>query len=454
MRSGPRKPRIVPRSSNHTGEKEMNHERLLPQMIGLTLVVVLSACRPPQPTPMSAPALPTATPETRQVEQTAQGTDQALFVEVTNTHLPTSDLQGFSMDAGPVDVDGDGDLDVVIANEYRPNILLLNDGKGHFTNVSGDRLPQANHDSEDVGTGDLDGDGDPDIVVVSEDDQVNELYLNNGQGFFIDAGERLPVTGISNAVLVSDIDVDGDLDILIGNNGQNVILINNGKGFFTDDTANRLPALSDVTQDIELGDVDGDGDLDLLVGNEGDNRLLRNDGRGSFIDVSEQRLPLREAAEETREADFGDVDGDGDLDIFFANVRLFVAEAVPRNRLLINDGRGFFTDETAQRLPEDQDNSFDGDFVDIDDDGDPDIITANLDDISGRRFNAPYRAYVNNGQGVFEESTKGVFPGGVTGNGLDIEAADFSGDGRIDLYLASRGGPDRLLFTRPSHADD
>jgi len=415
----------------------------LTQLVPLTLILLLlSACGTRQLAPIPTPV------------KTAQSIDGTLFVDVTNTHLPTSDLQGFSMDARPVDVDGDGDLDVVIANEYRPNILLLNDRVGHFTNVSAQRLPQANHDSEDVGIGDLDGDGDPDIMIVSEDDQVNELYLNNGEGFFTEAGERLPVMGISNAVFVADIDIDGDQDILIGNNGQNVILINNGNAFFTDETAQRLPVVSDVTQDIELGDVDGDGDLDLLVGNEDGNRLLLNHGDGFFVDASEERLPPSQAAEETREADFGDVDGDGDLDILFANVRLFVAQAVPRNRLLINRGGGFFRDETRERLPEDRDSSFDGDFVDVDGDRDLDILTANLDDITGRRFHAPYRVYLNNGQGIFEESTSAVFPSGVTGNGFDIEVADFNGDNHIDLYLSSRGGPDRLLFWKPNHTGD
>ena len=194
------------------------------------------------------------------------------------------------------------------------------------------------------------------------------------------------------------------------------------------------------------GDVDGDGDLDLLLGNEGGNRLLLNDGRGFFADVSGARLPLGKAPEETREADFGDVDGDGDPDIFFANVRLFMTQALARNRLLINDGRGFFTDETAGRLPEDADNTFDGDFADVDRDGDLDVVTANLDDVTGRHFDAPYRVYLNDGKGVFKEGTGAVLPPGIAGNGLDIEAADFSGDGLIDLYLASRGGPDRLLF--------
>ncbi len=374
-----------------------------------------------------------------------------LFIDVTDTHLPSADLRGLSMDAHFADVDQDGDLDLVIANEFRPNLLLLNDSRGRFTNVSATHLPVTRRESEDVGIADFDRDGDLDIVIVSEDDRVNELYLNNGQGRFTDASGRIPVTGVSNAVLVADIDRDEDADILIGNNGQNAILINDGTGFFTDETAQRLPLINDVTQDIELGDADGDGDRDLLVGNEGANRLLLNTGGGFFRDASAERIPLRTEPEETREADFGDVDGDGDLDILFANVRLFVPGALRQNRLLINDGQGYFSDETAPRLPADDDQSMDGDFVDIDADGDLDIITANLDSVAGRPAKARYRVYTNSGQGVFMEETDRFFAPDVVGNGLDIEAADVNGDEQLDLYLASRGGTDRLLLNRLPH---
>ena len=372
-----------------------------------------------------------------------ENTETVLYEDVSTDHLPVDDLGGLSMDAFPADVDGDGDADIIIANEFRPNNLLLNDGSGRFTNAS-DRLPAANRDSEDVGVADFDGDGDLDIVIVSEDDQINELYFNDGAGRFTDEGGRLPVTGTSNAVLVADINLDGMPDILIGNNGQNVILINNG-GSFTDETSARLPARTDVTQDIELGDADGDGDLDLLVGNEDRNRLLMNNGQGIFTDESDTRIPLRPSDEETREADFGDVDGDGDLDIFFANVQTFVGNADPQNRLLINDGSGIYTDETASRLPTDSDRAFDGDFLDLDHDGDLDIATANLNrNLQDGRF----RVYVNDGTGKFIEATSAFFPAGTTGAGLDIECADFNGDGQKDLYLAGRGTTDRLLLSK------
>ena len=115
------------------------------------------------------------------------------FCDVTSTHLPFGVLNGLSMDAGQADLDADGDIDLIIANEFGPNILLLNDGSGHFDEVSRRRIPQVDHDSEDIAIADFDGDGDPDIVVVSEDDLIDEFYINDGFGAFGGAGNRLPV---------------------------------------------------------------------------------------------------------------------------------------------------------------------------------------------------------------------------------------------------------------------
>ncbi len=382
-------------------------------------------------------------------DTTTAAPPQTLYSDVTGTHLPTGLLNGLSMDAGVADLDADGDLDIVIANEFRPNILLLNDGAGRFSDGSS-RLPAANRDSEDVGIADFDGDGDLDIVVVSEDDRINELYFNNGTGRFTDEGARLPVEGTTNGVVVADVNGDGFPDVLFANNGQDAIIINDGAGSFVDETAERLPRSTDVTQDLELGDVDGDGDLDLVVANEGANALYINDGAGHFSDETTARIPRREGGEETREADFGDVDGDGDLDLLFSNVAAFVAGADPRNRLLINDGSGAFADETSTRLPSASVSSFDGDLVDVDGDGDLDIVTANADvDLSvGRIADSRYRAYLNDGNGVFTEASDEVFGVGATGTGLDLEFADFDGDDRPDFYLASRGTADRLLLRR------
>lgn len=396
----------------------------------------LSALIGCSPTP-SEPAAPTVPPPSPP--------SPALYRDVSSVNLPVGSLGGLIMDAHSGDLDGDGDLDIVLAHEFQANILLLNDGVGRFTDAS-NRLPRAVHDSEDVGIADFDGDGDLDVVIVSEDDRTNELYLNDGSATFTDASDRLPVEGVSNAVIVSDMNGDALPDILIGNNGQNTVLINSGGAQFFDDTATRLPPRFDITQDLELGDVDGDGDLDLLVGNEDRNRLLINSGDGTFVDESD-RIPPRAGDEETREADFGDVDGDGDIDILFANVRAFLPQSSEQNRLLINDGTGVFSDQTDSRLPTVADRSFDGDFLDVDGDGDLDIITT---DAGPGGVPRPYRVFLNDGSGSFASVMNGdVLPTSATGAGFDIEFADFDGDALPDLYLAGRGTTDKLLLRRP-----
>lgn len=383
------------------------------------------------PPPADDPPLPDdASPESR-------------FMDVSATHLSGGALQGPSMDAKPADLDGDGDLDLVIANEFAANLLLLNDGTGRFTDASA-RLPRDVHDSEDIGIADFDSDGDLDIVLVSEDDQTNELYLNNGDGTF-EKGS-LPVAGTSNGVFVEDINGDSHPDILIGNAGANVILINDGTGQFTDESSQRLPTQNDITQDLEMGDVDGDGDLDLLVGNENTNRLLLNDGTGVFSNAPSGSLPIPSGGEETREADFGDADGDGDLDIFFANVGW--SGINPQNRLLLNDGTGRFTDATSTHFPSNTDTTLDGDFVDLDEDGDLDIVTANVAFGTNQLVDARVRAFINDGTGRFTDETEAIFPETAWSRGLDIEASDFNGDGRVDLYVCSRQGRDLLLLMR------
>jgi len=368
-----------------------------------------------------------------------------LYKDVTLTHLPYMDLQQLSMDAGIADFDKDGDNDILIANEHKPNILLVNNGKGNFTNESSSRIPQVARDSEDIGIADFDLDGDLDIIVVSEDDKTNELYLNKGDGTFEDGGNRIPVMGTSNSVVVFDINTDGAPDILIGNNGQNNILLNDGKGYFTDETKERFGEFLDVTQDLTLGDIDNDDDQDILVGNEGPNRILINDGKGFFEDQSSDRLPYRKELEETREVDIADIDGDGDLDLLFGNVQAFVKDALRQNRLLLNDGKGFFSDITLTHLPKDDNRCFSVTFLDIDSDGDFDIMTGNTD---GPRFNvdSPFSVYLNDGSGKFAEGTQSILPKEIKGRGFDIDFIDLNGDGIKDLYLSNRGTQDFLLF--------
>ncbi len=363
----------------------------------------------------------------------------SLFQDVSDAHIPARATQGKSMDAKPADLDGDGDPDLLVANEWGYNVLLINDGQGRFSDESDKRLPLKRHDSEDVAVADFDDDGDLDIIFVSEDDQVNEYYLNDGQGFFKDHSHQLPLTGKSNAVLTLDVNQDGFPDLLIGNDGPNFCLLNDGKGHWTP-APDRIPTSSKTTQDLEAGDIDGDGDLDIINGNEDGNEIWINDGKGNFTDQTKQLIKADMSAWESREADFGDVDGDGDLDLFFANVN-FRQDKNNQNRLLLNDGKGHFTDVSAIHLPSEKMHSVDGDFIDLDRDGDLDIVTANS-------FGNSFEFYLNDGKGKFTKETDGIKPPSIKGDGIDIEAADFNGDGKVDLYLCNFMGRDMLLLGR------
>ena len=375
--------------------------------------------------------------------QSVAGFTSPLYKDVSLTNLPTAIVSGPGMDAESADIDGDGDLDMVIANEYQPNKILLNNGSGVFTDGTPGRLPQKNLDSEDIGIADMDRDSDLDIIFATEDHAVHELYFNNGNAVYRDMQNVLP-NSIANSVLAVDINNDSLPDLIFGNAGptdtpaQNFILINNGDSTFSNQTAVRLPAVLDITQDIKLGDLDGDGDNDMVVGNEDGNKLYINNGLGYFSDSTTLRLPIS-GNEETRKVTLFDIDGDNDLDIFFSNVA-FRPGMNRQDRLLVNDGNGYFTDVTSTNIPVDAEHTTDAIFVDVDLDGDGDLVTTNI------FYNRPVKVFLNNGLGIFIEATNEVLPPGVSGEGIGLKAADFNGDGLQDLYIVNRGQMDRLLL--------
>jgi len=360
------------------------------------------------------------------------------FIDISAEALPAKSGSPNAMGATAADMDGDGDADLVIAIEYGTNRVLLNDGVGRFGEAL---LRGPSGDHEDVAVADYDGDGDLDIVFIGEDDQVVGYHLNDGKAGFAEVTDRLPNRATSNTVAALDVDGDGDADLVTANAGPDFVWINDGAGRFSDESTARLPQHGDISQDIAVGDVDGDGDMDLVFGNEEQNRLYLNDGAGRF---TEAELPLRGTPEETRDVDLADVDGDGDLDLYFANVRIFNADRDQQDRLLLNDGNGRFTDVTATHLKTDDELTTSVAFIDYDRDGDLDLIRGRMGDLGAKLADFPLLAFANDGAGHFT-AVSGVIPLVTGANAFDLEVADFNSDGRPDLFVASRGGPDRLL---------
>jgi len=152
----------------------------------------------------------------------------------------------------------------MVASRFgQPTTLSLNNGSGIFTD-SGQTLGTANNTG--VAFGDLDGDGDLDVMLTNWG-EGNTVWLNNGSGTFTDSGQTLG-TADSWKATFGDIDGDGDLDAAVANrSGQaDTVWLNNGSGTFTD--SGQTLGTADGYK-VALGDVDGDGDLDAITANLG-----------------------------------------------------------------------------------------------------------------------------------------------------------------------------------------
>ncbi len=163
------------------------------------------------------------------------------------------------------DIDNDGDMDLFFAVNNDPHEVWLNNGDATFSIST-----LGTGSSTEVTLGDLDGDGNLDAIVVNNFDQAADILLGNGDGTF--ASSTLgSMTG--QDVKMGDIDGDGDLDVIFAVNGSTqTFFLNNGDGTFVS-SAN----VQSQMRGVSLGDMDGDGDLDIVyVTNNGNSRILFN----------------------------------------------------------------------------------------------------------------------------------------------------------------------------------
>ncbi|MEM9599192.1 MAG: CRTAC1 family protein, partial [Acidobacteriota bacterium] len=243
------------------------------------------------------------------------GSGEVRFEDVTADVLGPG-ASGPGLGSVVADFDGDGWLDIYVANDLAANRLWRSRGRGEAGGVtfedtallagvatSGDGAAEA---SMGVVAGDLDGDGSPDLFMTHLDRQTNTFYRNEGGGFFVDDSLA---SGLGNAswnrtgfgVAALDVDHDGHLDLAVANGAvidkpdllaagdplplhePNQLFLGTGGGRFKDAGERAGPpfGLSEVSRGVAAGDVDNDGDTDLVVTqNSGPVRLLVN-GVGS-----------------------------------------------------------------------------------------------------------------------------------------------------------------------------
>ena len=207
-----------------------------------------------------------------------------------------SQLRSPGMGVLSADFDGDGDMDVFVANDQKPNFLLINDGQGRFqeegliAGVAVDRLGRSNGNMG-VDYADFDGDGQLDLVTTTYQEEMLVLYQAVGPGLFADSTNLARIDTTLNAhvkwgVGGVDFDNDGDRDLFVA------------CGHFLDN----IRFIDDRT-DVKVP-----------------NYLLANDGQGHFTNVTKKAGTALQVIESSRGAAFDDLDNDGDVDLVVLNV--------------------------------------------------------------------------------------------------------------------------------------
>ncbi|MEE2831583.1 MAG: CRTAC1 family protein [Candidatus Latescibacterota bacterium] len=371
-----------------------------------------------------APTGPGAVPSPQLVNRMYRNSGAGTFVDRTAGSGLGDD--GYGMGSCAADVDNDGDLDVYVTN-FGPNRYYENDlPAGRFV----DRTAAAAVGDSAFSTGcafaDVDADGFVDLYVANYHDfsyanhklcaeggsglQLycgpesfngvrDHLFRNQADGTFTDETEArglLSTDGKELGVVFGDIDLDGDPDLYLANDKTlNFLYLNKGGGHF-DETGLLAGVAYNEDGDVEAGmgvhlaDYDGDMLPDLLVTNFQweTNTLYRNVGGATFLDETfnagfgKSSIPYLSWGTQ-----FFDVDNDGDRDAFIASGHLESDVEIyenttfaQRNQLFLNDGSGRFEEITpiqGSALDERQ-VSRGAAFGDYDDDGDIDILVANV----------------------------------------------------------------------------
>ncbi len=342
---------------------------------------------------------------------------------------------GYGLGVAAADYDADGDTDIYVSN-FGPNVMYRNNGDGTFSEVAR-QAGTAQADDGKVGAGvsflDIEGDGKLDLFVAnylrfSYDMRItnamrgtpiypdpsrfppwpSKVYHNNGDGTFTDVSEQSGVglhKGRGMGVVAADYDNDGDTDVFVNNDGPpgNFLFQNDGTGKFEEvgwlsGTAFNYSGLAHGSMGVACGDYDNDGRLDFFVTSYQRQMatLFRNMGDGLFEDVTQiTGAGIGSFNQVTWGCGLVDFDNDGDKDIFYACGHLI-------------DNIDELDDSTSYRAP-------------------PELLR-------------------NNGDGTFTNVSESISESARTASvGRGAALDDLDNDGRVDVVILNSRRPPTIL---------
>lgn len=320
-----------------------------------------------------------------------------------------------------IDINQNGDIDTVTTTLNSTNRFYANtETPTPFADVSPSDLPGGLNNAYGLASGDFDLDGDPDLVIAIDGD--NLLLRNNDTAtpFANVQPEVFGSTGETRAFAVGDIDLDGDLDVVSAEFGApNQLILN-------DRSANPLGASTTIgsaatnSTDVALRDINIDGRLDLVVSNDNQtDEVYLNTGTTPYFTTA---LPLPSSTGRSTAVTTGDFDIDGDHDVA-------VATSNGTNRVYYyNRSTNTFTGNDVSL---DQDSSTDIQAIDIDYDGNLDLIISN--------DGAPDKIYSNAGGAILFNgvTAEPVFTTSISSQALAVADVDY--DGLLDIVVGANG---------------
>lgn len=364
-----------------------------------------------------------------------------------------------------VDLTSDDRIDVFVPRLDGPDYLFVQQTDGTFIDEAESRGVASQSPSGGALAVDLTGDGALDLYVTSPGRADHRLFVARADGTFVDEAEARGVSlprasadtcGQGFGAAAGDVDADGDLDLMVvawRDSPRSALLINEGGGVFADRTeawglteTSSLAGFSPV-----LADLDDDGRVDLLfVGDFEDTRMYWNAG-ARFEDDTD--LAGFGGVQDGMGVDLGDIDGDGDLDVFITAICEPIFDdcqgpfGFNGNHLLIQQGKRRFNDEAAPRGVLDGRWGWGTAFWDVNEDGFIDLGMTN-----GYAFLPEYltdegRLWLNDGGGTFIRVADAV-GAREDGQGRGYVPVDLDADGDLDLLVTDHDGSLRA-FIRP-----